>query len=73
MDRALILNHLALAETHVAQGEEHIIRQRNIIETLARQGHDTTAADELLRQFEETLAAHIADRDRLRAELQAST
>ena len=72
MDRAVILNHLAQAERHVAEGEQHIIRQREIIEMLARQGHDTKAADELLGQFEQTLAAHIADRDRLRAELATS-
>jgi hemerythrin len=38
---------------------------------LAKDGHDQRLAQELLKQFETTLASHIADRDRIRAELAA--
>jgi hypothetical protein len=61
--------HLAQAERHVAEGEQHIARQRALIAELARDGHDTALAVELLHEFERTQAGHVADRDRLRAEL----
>jgi hypothetical protein len=38
---------------------------------LAKDGHDWRLAQELLTNFETTLAAHIADRDRICAELAA--
>ena len=31
VDRAILAEHLALAERHVAQGEEHLARQRKLI------------------------------------------
>jgi hypothetical protein len=37
----MILDHLALARQHVAIGEKHIIRQRDIISELELGGHDT--------------------------------
>ena len=61
--------HLALAERHVAEGEQHIAKQRALVDGLARDGHDTTLALELLREFERTQASHVAERNRLRAEL----
>jgi len=69
MDRAMLGQHLAQAERHVAQGERHIARQREIVAELKDRGHDWQAAMELLHQFEEMQALHIADRDRLRSEL----
>jgi len=44
---------------------------REVIAALDRQGVDSTAAMTLLSQFEAGVALHIADRDRLRAELGA--
>jgi len=38
---------------------------------LAERGHDLKSAQALLAQFEEMQAMHIADRDRIRAELAA--
>ncbi len=61
--------HLALAESHIAQGEQTVARQRQIVGELERDGHDARTARELLIQFEEILRTHFADRDRLRHEL----
>ena len=69
MNRDLLATHLKQAERHVVEGEEHIARQRELIVRLERQGHDIESAVKLLSTFEQTQASHIADRDRLRAEL----
>ena len=69
IDRAMLEEHLTMAERHVAQGERHVARQREIVAKLERHGHDTRSAKELLVQFQELQALHIADRDRLRHEL----
>lgn len=71
MGREMLEQHLAQAERHVAQGERHIARQREIIAELEEDGHDLEVAESLLAQFESTQLSHIADRDRLRAELAA--
>jgi hypothetical protein len=70
MDRALIERHLSQAEQHVLDGRGHVARQRRLIARLRRDGHDLGEAQDLLRILEETLASHIADRDRLRQELE---
>ena len=69
MDRSMIREHLAQAERHVSEGERHVARQREIVATLERDGHDTVAARATLTQFEELQAMHVADRDRLLGEL----
>jgi hypothetical protein len=69
MDQAMLLNHLAMTERHVAEGELHIKRQHEIIAELGGDGHDTQMARELLKQFEETQTSHIAHRDRLAKEM----
>jgi hypothetical protein len=70
MDRILTLTRVAQAERHVAIGERNLARQRVIIETLGRDGYDTTDARGVLRVFEQAQAMHIADRNRLRAKLE---
>jgi len=70
-DRARLERYLAQAERHIAEGEDHVARQRDLVAELAKDGHDQRLAQELLNQFETTLASHIADRDRIRAELAA--
>ncbi|HEX5162430.1 MAG TPA: hypothetical protein VFV88_11970 [Steroidobacteraceae bacterium] len=60
---------LELAERHVAEGAQHLARQHALIAELARDGHDTTTALELLRTFEQAQANHIENRDRIRAEM----
>jgi hypothetical protein len=47
--------HLAEADRHIAESRQRIEEQNNRIAELTRDGHPTTAAIELLRQFEETL------------------
>jgi hypothetical protein len=69
MDRALLMEHLAMAERHVTQGEEHVRRQRELVRHLATNGHDTVQAEDLLLEFERMLVLHKVDRDRIRAEL----
>jgi hypothetical protein len=70
MDRQMIVDHLDRAERRVAQGAEHVERQRMLINQLDCQAR--TQARELLAQFEEMQQMHIADRDRLRAKLAAT-
>ena len=65
----MIADHLAQAERHVAEGQAHIKRQRELIVELQRDGHDTREAQRLLDTFIALEAAHTADRDRLRGEL----
>jgi hypothetical protein len=69
MDRARIELHLASAEEHVALAGDTVERQREIIVKLELDGHGIVEAQRLLVYFEEQLAMHVADRDRLRKEL----
>lgn len=70
MDRSLVERHLAQAQRHVADGERHVEEQRALVSELERHGHDTAQAVRLLGQFEEMLALHRSDRDRLLKELE---
>jgi hypothetical protein len=69
MDRSRLLDHLVLAERHVAEGTRHLSRQREIVAGMEAAGHDSALACDVLRTFEATQAAHIADRDRILREL----
>jgi hypothetical protein len=71
MDRAVLEQRLTQAERHVAEGEDIVARQREIVAELAKDHHDVRFAQELLTLFETTQALHIADRDRIQAELAA--
>jgi hypothetical protein len=72
MEREMLIEHLSQAERHVAEGEMVVERQRSLVENLARDGHDTSKQAALLQQFEERLAMHIKDRDRVLKELAKS-
>jgi len=72
MNPKLIIDHLAQAEVHVAQGVNHVKWQRQLLEDLTRDGHDTTGSSALLDLFKELQNLHVQDRDRLRAELAAT-
>jgi hypothetical protein len=61
---------LALAEERIAQSEACLRRQRDLVETLSRSGHDTTDADALHLAFKQVQAQFIVSRDRLREELE---
>ncbi len=69
MDSAMLFDHLARAERQVAEGERHVATQRELVAKLGRDGHDTEQARLLLKQFEDLLALHVADRDRLLREV----
>ena len=69
MDRALDIAHLEQAERHVAQGKWHIARQREVVAVLRVGGFDTRLAVDLLHTFEQIQATHVADRNRIQAEL----
>ena len=70
MDRTLLEKLLKEAEERVAQGEEHIRQQRELIAELERDGHNTSLAQELLATFEQIQKLHVAGRDRLAKELE---
>jgi two-component sensor histidine kinase len=64
-DRTAVLEYFSMARRHVAIGERHIARQREIVAELERDGHDSLDAKRLLGYFEELQNMHIAHRDRL--------
>ena len=47
-----------MVESHIIQGERHIVRQQELIERLGKHGLPTREAEELLKQFHETLEQH---------------
>jgi hypothetical protein len=63
MDRALLEKALAAADQHVADGELHIIKQRECVVRLESRGADTSMAKDVLDTFEQSQRLHIADRD----------
>ena len=69
MRRVLVLDQLERAERQVVAGKKQITDQVEFIAWLGWFGRDATGARTLLRQFERGLAKHIADRERLLAQL----
>jgi hypothetical protein len=69
MDRALAISYLQAAEEHVANDAQDIADQRDLISMLERTGHNATSAIARLCEMEKTQTRHIADRERLRAQL----
>ena len=69
MDKALWQKHLALARTHVDQGRRLVADQISVLDELRRDGHSTDLACRTLRNYEELLDLHIADCQRLEADL----
>src|SRR5579883_3437661 len=57
------LDHLALAEKAVAQGQQHIDREEQMIADLDRGGHDTRLARETLATLRRMQAEHVAHRN----------
>jgi hypothetical protein len=68
--RAMHIRHLEQAERHVLQGAKHIAEQEQRIVELARHGHNTAQASELLENFYAIQMLHIQHRDRIMEELQ---
>jgi hypothetical protein len=69
MERAEVRERLELAEQQVSDGERQVGRLRGMIAEIGRQPHDAQPVLNLLHQFQQALASHIANRDRLRREL----
>ena len=69
MERALVISYLQAAEEHLANDVQDIADQRDLISTLERTGHSATSAIARLREMEKTQTRHIADRERLRAQV----
>jgi hypothetical protein len=72
LDSAMVKDHLAMANRHIVTGNRVITRQRQLIDELEADGHDTRQALALLAQFENLQALHLADRDRLIDELNSA-
>ena len=67
--RALLLERLELARSHVVTGERSIAQQKWLIDKLIRAERPTTTANEILRAIERTQAMYLEHRDRLEREL----
>lgn len=72
MDKAIIEQHLARARAHVAQGEGHLSRQRELLFELQVQERDCSEALRLFDSFAELQTIHIADMERLERLLAAA-
>jgi len=55
MDRKTEEEHLRKADADIAQGEERIERQQQLIERLAAHGHNVATAKSILQTMYETL------------------
>lgn len=64
---------LALAEERVERVDVFLGTQHAFIDTLRRLGQDTTDAEAALHEWEGLQVGFIADRDRLRQELEQAT
>jgi len=69
MKRRYLERDLTLAERHVAEGAEKILRQRRTVERLAADGHNTDMARQILKTFEDLQATLVAQRDLVLREL----
>jgi hypothetical protein len=70
MNRDFVERTLAQAERHVAEGEDILSRQRVAIASSERIGGNVARFKEVLSVFEESQRLHVADRDRLRKDLE---
>ena len=57
-----------MARRHVAEAEVHVRKQLAILERLTRGGHPLETAEELLREFEQSLEDHRASLARIERE-----
>jgi hypothetical protein len=69
---AMLKDHLAMANRHLASGNLVVTRQRQLIAKLEADSHDTREALALLARFEDLLAQHLAHRDSLVDELKSA-
>ena len=57
-----------MVDDHIAQGERHVTRQEELVAWLKSRGHPTDIAENLLEEFQATLAQHRAHRDLMLSE-----
>jgi hypothetical protein len=69
MDRTVIIEHLALAQKHIVEGELRVRQQRVYVAKLASRGEDAGLSKRILARLEAVLAMHVADCNRLIREL----
>ena len=69
MNRATLEQRLRAAKAHVALGDDHIDRQRELVSALKKGGRDATAAQTLLNTFRGLQEVHVANMLRLTDEL----
>ena len=72
MDRATLLNQLATTERHIAEGNEHLRRQRLVVASLKRLypgSERLKRAVTMLANMERIQRDHIAERDQLHQNL----
>jgi hypothetical protein len=69
MDREFARRHLAETEATIANGLQHIIKQRLKIEHLMGGGHDTAHAEDLLLIFLDLQRGHEEFREWLQGQL----
>jgi hypothetical protein len=65
MTLVIALSELSKARRIVVDGEECMVRQREIVDRLERQGYDTLDAILFLEYLEEMQAQYVAHRNRL--------
>jgi len=72
MERSALERHLLQVNADLAQGNEHLVRQRRIVSDLEQSGADARTAKEVLQELEATQAIYAAEAARLTKELQAA-
>jgi hypothetical protein len=65
MSLAETLDLLVKAREYVAEGEEYLVDQREVVDRLERKGQDTPEATLFLEGLEEIQEEYVAHRDRL--------
>lgn len=63
MDKKTLRQYLSQAEDHIDDARRRIERQTQLASQLKAHGHDTVMAEQLLKQFKDTLQTLQADRD----------
>jgi hypothetical protein len=62
--------NLKMVDDHIAQGERHVDRQRELIASLKAHGHPTEMAERLLVDFQSTLDQHRSHRAMMLREIE---
>jgi hypothetical protein len=68
-DWSRLHQELATANRHIAEAQARIKRQSEVVRKLEASGHDTAAAEEILRLLQQRLDAIHAHRERILHEL----